>query len=149
MNRLVLVIPVAALAVAACGSHSSSTTAPVKPSASHSATPAPSHSVVTPPASHTPVTVRTTAKPPVAHRSSAPPVVVASQAAPAPVKPAAPTATAQAAPPPVGCTPHTSGGNCYKAGEFCPAADHGISGIAGNGAAITCRDNGGTWRWEG
>jgi hypothetical protein len=41
----------------------------------------------------------------------------------------------------------TSSGNCYSAGEFCSNADHGVSGVAGNGEAITCEDNNG-WRWE-
>jgi hypothetical protein len=41
----------------------------------------------------------------------------------------------------------TSSGNCYSAGEFCSDADHGVSGTAGNGEAITCEDNNG-WRWE-
>jgi hypothetical protein len=46
-----------------------------------------------------------------------------------------------------GCHPRASSGNCYKAGERCSNADHGMSGIAGNGEAITCKDNNG-WRWE-
>ena len=41
----------------------------------------------------------------------------------------------------------TSSGHCYAPGEYCPNADHGISGIAGNGEAIICEDNNG-WRWE-
>jgi len=45
------------------------------------------------------------------------------------------------------CSPKTSGGNCYKAGEFCPAADHGEPGTAGNGAAIKCEQSGSRWRW--
>jgi hypothetical protein len=32
-------------------------------------------------------------------------------------------------------------------GEFCPKADHGMLGIAGNGEAIVCDNNDG-WRWE-
>jgi large repetitive protein len=50
-------------------------------------------------------------------------------------------------PAPAMCHPTTSSGNCYKAGEFCPAADHGHTGVAGNGEAIVCEDNNG-WRWE-
>lgn len=45
------------------------------------------------------------------------------------------------------CYPLTSGGNCYRPGEFCPHADHGMSGVSGDGEAIICKDNGG-WRWE-
>jgi hypothetical protein len=48
---------------------------------------------------------------------------------------------------PAACTPKTSSGNCYKAGEFCSAADHDETGVAGNGEAIKCEDNDG-WRWE-
>jgi hypothetical protein len=52
-----------------------------------------------------------------------------------------------APPAPSGCYPTTSSGNCYRAGEFCPQADAGMSGIAGNGEAIICEDNNGL-RWE-
>jgi hypothetical protein len=63
---------------------------------------------------------------------------------PATTAPAAPPSTAAA---PAACTPKTNGGNCYEPGEFCRAADHGVSGIAGDGETITCTDNDG-WRWE-
>jgi hypothetical protein len=43
--------------------------------------------------------------------------------------------------------PQTSSGHCYKPGEFCPHADAGMSGVAGDGAAIICEDNNGL-RWE-
>jgi Protein of unknown function (DUF2510) len=65
----------------------------------------------------------------------------------------APVATAHASPPhpasttPAGCHPLTNAGNCYEPGEYCRAADHGLSGIAGDREAITCEDNDG-WRWE-
>jgi hypothetical protein len=56
------------------------------------------------------------------------------------------------APPPThaaaGCYPTTSGGNCYEPGEFCPKADHGETGVAGDGKAITCTEVNGYWRWE-
>ncbi len=73
----------------------------------------------------------------------------------APVSTAAkPTATARAAAPPpppatapAGCHPLTNGGNCYEPGEYCRDADHGTSGVAGDGEAITCEDKDG-WRWE-
>jgi hypothetical protein len=50
-------------------------------------------------------------------------------------------------PPPPACHPLDSEGNCYEPGEYCPDADHGLSGIAGDGEAIICEDNDG-WRWE-
>lgn len=46
-----------------------------------------------------------------------------------------------------GCYPLASSGNCYEPGEYCPNADHGMSGVAGDGKAIICEDNNG-WRWE-
>ena len=74
----------------------------------------------------------------------------ASQAA-APPAPAPTTPTAVVAPPasaaPASCHPLTNGGNCYEPGEKCRNADHSASGVAGDGKAITCEDNGG-WRWE-
>ena len=48
-----------------------------------------------------------------------------------------------AAPAPAGCHPHTPSGNCYEPGEFCPEADAGISGVAGDGEPIICEDNNG------
>lgn len=45
------------------------------------------------------------------------------------------------------CHPLDSKGNCYKAGEYCPNADHGMHGIAQNGEPIVCEDDNG-WRWE-
>ena len=50
-------------------------------------------------------------------------------------------------PTPTGCHPLTNSGNCYEPGEYCRDADHGASGVAGDGEAITCQDNNG-WRWE-
>jgi len=55
-----------------------------------------------------------------------------------------PTPTPQPSP---SCYPLTNGGNCYEPGEYCRNSDHGISGIAGDGEAITCAYNNG-WRWE-
>jgi hypothetical protein len=63
-----------------------------------------------------------------------------------PPPPPAPKPTT-APPAPSGCYPTTSSGNCYEPGEFCPHADAGMSGIAGNGEAIICEDNNGL-RWE-
>jgi hypothetical protein len=65
----------------------------------------------------------------------------------APLAPAVPLAASTPAATALACHPLTSGGKCYEPGEFCPAADHGARGVAGDGKAITCRDNGG-WRWE-
>ncbi len=67
---------------------------------------------------------------------------------PAPVRTtptAAPVKTATSAP--AGCHPLTNGGKCYEPGEYCRTADHGMSGVAGDGEAIICADNDG-WRWE-
>jgi hypothetical protein len=58
-----------------------------------------------------------------------------------------PTTTPPTAAPAAACSPATSSGNCYSAGEYCPDADHGASGTAGNGEAMVCEDNNG-WRWE-
>lgn len=56
--------------------------------------------------------------------------------------PAPPASTA-----PVGCSPLSDEGTCYEPGEYCRDADHGMSGVAGDGEAIICADNDG-WRWE-
>lgn len=50
-------------------------------------------------------------------------------------------------PTPAGCHPRSSAGHCYEPGEYCSAADHGMSGVAGDGEPIVCRDEDG-WRWE-
>jgi hypothetical protein len=64
-------------------------------------------------------------------------------AAPTPAPAPSPTA----APPPSGCYPKASSGNCYKPGEFCPQADADMRGVAGDGEAIICENNNGL-RWE-
>ncbi len=61
-------------------------------------------------------------------------------APPAPAAPAAPPA-------PAGCYPKAPSGNCYEPGEFCPEADAGMRGVAGDGEAIICENNNGL-RWE-
>ncbi len=69
-------------------------------------------------------------------------------AAPTPVRTtpaAAPVTAATSAP--TGCYPLTDSGNCYEPGGYCRNADHGMSGVAGDGEAIICEDNDG-WRWE-
>lgn len=62
----------------------------------------------------------------------------------APTHIAAPAPTQAPAP---SCYPQTSSGHCYEPGEFCPAKDQGMSGVAGDGKSITCEDNNGL-RWE-
>jgi hypothetical protein len=47
-----------------------------------------------------------------------------------------------------GCHPTTPTGNCYEPGEFCPTADAGMTGIAGDGKAITCQLVSGRYHWE-
>jgi hypothetical protein len=68
---------------------------------------------------------------------------------PAPSPSPAPSSSSPAPSPssPAACHPTTSSGNCYKPGEFCPAADHGMTGVDAKGEAIICEDNNG-WRWE-
>jgi hypothetical protein len=62
----------------------------------------------------------------------------------APATSAAPRQTQAAQP---SCYPISDEGTCYEPGEYCRDDDHGASGIAGDGEAITCADNDG-WRWE-
>jgi hypothetical protein len=50
-------------------------------------------------------------------------------------------------PPPPACYPRSSKGTCYEPGEYCPDADHGLTGVAGDGEKIICENNDG-WRWE-
>jgi hypothetical protein len=79
--------------------------------------------------------------------ATTPPATTAPATAPPATAPPATAPPLTTAPAPAGCHPLSSGGNCYEAGELCSAADHGLSGVAGNGEAITCEDNDG-WRWE-
>src|SRR6185437_10584259 len=74
---------------------------------------------------------------PATRAAVAPPPATQAAVAPPPASAAAPAA----------CSPLTNGGKCYEPGEFCRNADHGASGVAGDGKAITCEDNDG-WRWE-
>jgi hypothetical protein len=67
---------------------------------------------------------------------------------PGPASSAPPPSTAPpATTAPASCHPLTNGGHCYQPGEDCRNSDHGLSGVAGGGEAITCKDNDG-WRWE-
>ena len=62
---------------------------------------------------------------------------------------AAPAHTTTPAPPPAGCSPKTPSGGCYEPGDFCSSAEHGETGVAGDGAQIECEntDPGSTWHW--
>jgi hypothetical protein len=98
-----------------------------------------------------PVAIKTTvAAPPT---TTSPPPTTAPAEPAAPPETAAPT-TAPAAPAPAPapttqaeCNPMSDEGTCYEPGEYCRDDDHGVSGVAGDGEAITCEDNDG-WRWE-
>ena len=99
-----------------------------------------------------PANTTTTTAPSATTTTSPPPPSPPTTTPPTPLPPAPPPATTPppTTPPvtsPPGCHPLSSGGNCYRAGEFCSAADHGLTGVAGNGETITCEDNDG-WRWE-
>jgi hypothetical protein len=77
--------------------------------------------------------------------TAAPSAEPAATTAAPPTEPAA--APTQAAATPAGCYPISDEGTCYEPGEYCRDDDHGTSGVAGDGEAITCEDNDG-WRWE-
>ena len=47
-----------------------------------------------------------------------------------------------------GCSPIDDEGGCYEPGEYCRDDDHGMTGRAGDGQAITCEDENGNWYWE-
>ena len=81
--------------------------------------------------------------------SSPPSQVPSAPTTPAAVAPAptTPAAVAPAPTTPAGCYPKSDEGTCYEPGEYCRDVDHGTSGVAGDGEAITCEDNDG-WRWE-
>jgi cardiolipin synthase A/B len=66
---------------------------------------------------------------------------------PTPTPGPTPTPTPGPKPTPTNCYPKTSSGNCYEPGEYCSNADHGMSGVAGDGATIICENSNG-WRWE-
>lgn len=98
------------------------------------------------PTTTTTVTTTTVTVPPTTTTAPPPaPTTTPPTSPPATVPP--PTSPPPTAAPVTACSPMTSSGNCYSAGEFCSNADHGVSGVAGNGEAITCEDNNG-WRWE-
>jgi hypothetical protein len=73
-------------------------------------------------------------------------LTVTGYVAPAPAP--APAPSSAAPPAPAGCHPTTSSGNCYEPGEFCPEADAGMTGIAGDGERITCVLESGRYHWH-
>ena len=73
--------------------------------------------------------------------------LLGTQSNPTPTSTPTPSPTPTPTPTTTGCYPLTSSGNCYEPGEYCPAADYGTSGVAGDGEPITCENNNG-WRWE-
>jgi hypothetical protein len=129
------------------GSHSSpgsGTAVGLTTSASATPTRAPSQH-----ATRAAAVVQKTPPPPV--RTTSAPTRAAVPPAPAPATHAAVVAAPASTPPapaaPASCHPLTNGGNCYEPGEYCRDSDHDVSGVAGDGKAITCEDNDG-WRWE-
>jgi phosphatidylserine/phosphatidylglycerophosphate/cardiolipin synthase-like enzyme len=46
------------------------------------------------------------------------------------------------------CQPLSNEGTCYEPGEYCRNDDHGVSGVAGDGESITCKDTNEGWEWE-
>jgi hypothetical protein len=64
-----------------------------------------------------------------------------------PPPPPTPAPASSVPAPHAGCYPLSNEGTCYEPGEYCRKADHGASGIAGDGKAIICENNDG-WRWE-
>jgi hypothetical protein len=83
------------------------------------------------------------AEPAATTAAPAPTMAASTEPAAAPTQ-AAPT---HASATPAGCYPTSDEGTCYEPGEYCREDDHGTSGVAGDGKAITCEDNDG-WRWE-
>jgi len=74
-------------------------------------------------------------------------LTVIGHVAPAPAP--APAPSSGATPPaPAGCHPTTPSGNCYEPGEFCPEADAGMTGVAGDGERITCVLESGRYHWH-
>jgi hypothetical protein len=56
--------------------------------------------------------------------------------------------TASTSPGSGGCYPTASTGNCYEPGEYCPTADAGMTGVAGDGKTITCVLESGRYHWH-
>jgi hypothetical protein len=66
----------------------------------------------------------------------------------------APSSAAPPPPPPssaapaAGCHPLTPSGHCYEPGEYCPTADAGQTGVAGDGKTIVCVLESGRYHWH-
>ena len=58
-----------------------------------------------------------------------------------------PMAKSPMATPTTSCHPTTAKGHCYEPGEYCRKSDLGKSGVAGDGAKITCKYTDGRYRW--
>ena len=131
------------IGVAAAESSSSSSSTSVTPASS--LTPKMPVAAATSTAKKAPAQTPTTAAAP-----STPAQTTLAPPPPAPSTPARTTA-APAPPPssqaPASCYPLSDEETCYEPGEYCRDSDHGVSGVAGDGEAITCEDNDG-WRWE-
>jgi len=67
---------------------------------------------------------------------------VALSSAAAPPPPPSPPAPA------AGCHPLTPSGHCYEPGEYCPTADAGQTGVAGDGEMIVCVLESGRYHWH-
>jgi hypothetical protein len=146
LGGLAALIIIGGIASAASGGNARQTgnASPVAATLTHTATPSPApthHATKKKTRPHeTPVTAQATTPAPAA---TAPAAAPSHPAAPAPAAaPSHPAAATSA-----GCHPLSDEDTCYKPGEYCRDADHGASGIAGDGKAITCKDNDG-WRWE-
>ena len=96
--------------------------------------------VSTPPSTPSSATLTSSAPSP-----SATPTLTHSVVPPASATPSATVAPASS--PAVSCYPLTNGKKCYEPGQYCRNADHGASGVAGNGQKIVCKNKNG-WRWE-
>jgi hypothetical protein len=132
LMRLLTMVGVALTATMFLASCSGSSVTPVASSSPPSQVPsAPTTPAAVAPAPTTPAAV-------------APAPTTPAAVAPAPTTPAA---VAPAPTTPAGCYPKSDEGTCYEPGEYCRDVDHGTSGVAGDGEAITCEDNDG-WRWE-
>jgi hypothetical protein len=79
--------------------------------------------------------------------SFTPTAASAARPSPTPTHTSSPPPSSPSPPAPTGCHPTTPSGHCYEPGEFCSVAEHGMSGVAGDGTPIACVDNDG-WRWE-
>jgi len=96
------------------------------------------------PATVATTTTTTTTIPPTTTTTTAPPPPPPTTTTTVYVPPPPPPTTAA---PAASCFPIDDEGGCYEPGEYCRDSDHGASGTAGDGEAITCEDNDG-WRWE-